>query len=260
MSTTTGLLLSFIGQEGKSNEDAVYDIFIINNTTTKVICNYNFMLLEKVTFSNNLQLAPQSSSKIGTLKFDELNDSPKLKTESWRVTTEGYDLPFKKELKIKAKQFFKSFKVVPVLNTNGHLFTLHDSLVGSKTISLKEEMKSKGKSSFQYKDDEASTEKWSVNVNKVANFRAEIDLHIDKIAPKGTVPKNEMLSFQIKKCKSFIYDAIESGADSVFIIHGIGKGRLKQAVHELLDEHPFVIDYKNEYHAKYGFGATEVYF
>jgi dsDNA-specific endonuclease/ATPase MutS2 len=44
----------------------------------------------------------------------------------------------------------------------------------------------------------------------------------------------------------------------VYIIHGVGKGRLKEMIHARLKRHSDVEHFKNEYHERYGWGATEV--
>jgi dsDNA-specific endonuclease/ATPase MutS2 len=44
------------------------------------------------------------------------------------------------------------------------------------------------------------------------------------------------------------------------VIHGLGKGKLKNEIATRLINHPEVKTFKNEYHPKYGFGATEIIF
>ena len=46
----------------------------------------------------------------------------------------------------------------------------------------------------------------------------------------------------------------------MIVIHGLGKGKLREEVMRLLREYKEVAHFKNEYHPKYGFGATEISF
>ncbi|MBK6929627.1 MAG: Smr/MutS family protein [Saprospirales bacterium] len=46
----------------------------------------------------------------------------------------------------------------------------------------------------------------------------------------------------------------------VFIIHGVGEGKLRETIADELRRRPEVHKFKNEYHTKYGYGATEVVF
>lgn len=60
--------------------------------------------------------------------------------------------------------------------------------------------------------------------------------------------------------EAFLSKAVRLGVPSVFIIHGVGKGVLKDAISQRLKQHPNVAEFRNEYHPKYGWGATEVFF
>ena len=44
------------------------------------------------------------------------------------------------------------------------------------------------------------------------------------------------------------------------VIHGLGKGKLREEVHAILKQMPEIGRFKNEWSGKYGFGATEIYF
>ncbi len=56
----------------------------------------------------------------------------------------------------------------------------------------------------------------------------------------------------------FLSQAIRLGVSKVFVIHGVGKGKLKDKIVTRLIQMPDVTNFKNEYHSKYGFGATEI--
>ncbi|MGL6022564.1 MAG: hypothetical protein ACRC0A_05620, partial [Chitinophagaceae bacterium] len=61
---------------------------------------------------------------------------------------------------------------------------------------------------------------------------AVIDLHIEKIMPDYPLSKNEILSYQIEYFCNIIDKILYQGMDKITIIHGVGKGKLKQAIHE----------------------------
>ena len=46
----------------------------------------------------------------------------------------------------------------------------------------------------------------------------------------------------------------------MIVIHGLGKGKLRDEVHTILKQTPEVSRYKNEWSGRYGFGATEIRF
>ena len=70
----------------------------------------------------------------------------------------------------------------------------------------------------------------------------------------------EILRIQLTHFNQFLEKAIRLGVKSAFVIHGVGKGKLKNEIATRLMNHPQVKTFKNEFHPKYGFGATEIIF
>ena len=87
--------------------------------------------------------------------------------------------------------------------------------------------------------------------------KVEIDLHIDTLNPGLINAAPQMiLNHQIKRCRSFIENAIANKKGQILIIHGVGEGVLKSEIHHLLqdfDEVKFTFPKNNG-------GATEVWF
>lgn len=54
--------------------------------------------------------------------------------------------------------------------------------------------------------------------------------------------------------------ALVLGLNEITVIHGIGTGALKAAVHKVAKEHPLVSSYEHGYHPLYGFGSTKIIF
>jgi len=81
-----------------------------------------------------------------------------------------------------------------------------------------------------------------------------IDLPID-----GTL---DLHTFNPKDIKQLIPDYIESCHEKKIyrlrIIHGKGKGVLRQIVHSILDKHPAVLSYRHESGSGGSWGATVV--
>jgi dsDNA-specific endonuclease/ATPase MutS2 len=44
------------------------------------------------------------------------------------------------------------------------------------------------------------------------------------------------------------------------VVHGLGTGRLKEEIHQILTHTKEVDSYRNVHHPLFGFGATEVFF
>lgn len=100
-----------------------------------------------------------------------------------------------------------------------------------------------------------------VDPMRFASFVQEIDLHAEKLSSDAHKMNNaEILRLQIQHFDNYMRKAIQIGVDRVFIIHGLGKGRLRDSIASRLIRMPEVVTFRNEYHPKYGYGATEVVF
>ena len=92
-------------------------------------------------------------------------------------------------------------------------------------------------------------------------FGEEIDLHVDSTRFKGGKMDNKYaIEFQIEALESALDNAVMKGKAEIRVIHGLGKGKLKEEVHKILTRHPQVRHFECTYHARYGMGSTIVYF
>jgi dsDNA-specific endonuclease/ATPase MutS2 len=70
----------------------------------------------------------------------------------------------------------------------------------------------------------------------------------------------EILHFQLQEFEKWFELAKFNQLPSMIIIHGVGKGKLKQEIHDLLKVKSNVKSFINQYSDFYGYGATEVFF
>ena len=88
-----------------------------------------------------------------------------------------------------------------------------------------------------------------------------MDLHIEQLEPRyKELSIAEMLQVQLSYLQRQLQLALIHGRDRMIIIHGVGSGVLRDAVHQVLRDTPGVRSFRNEYMSKYGYGATEVLF
>ena len=94
--------------------------------------------------------------------------------------------------------------------------------------------------------------------NKVFTDSSDVvDLHLEKqLTSKGKVDPSEALFIQLEQLEKSIDNAIVANKHELRVIHGIGKGKLKDMIHKLLAKHPHVSGYENDYHPRYGWGST----
>ncbi len=245
-------------QEGRVKK---YQLFLINTTSYDYIFNFQLNFPNHVAQVIHGKLEATSTFYLQDLLFDQLNDTPVITIEYWKITTAGTDKKNQQIIKIKAQQFFKKVKIAPLLNRPSHLY----SLAEPKNISRK-----KGDTLIDYTKKKVRPVKRQSsnyqlhnqhNVEEYANFVNEIDLHIENLTSKFQKMNNgEKLRLQLKHFEAFMLKAIRLGVPRVFIIHGLGKGKLRDAIASQLVQMPEVKTFKNEYHPRYGWGATEVIF
>jgi dsDNA-specific endonuclease/ATPase MutS2 len=116
---------------------------------------------------------------------------------------------------------------------------------------------------------------WSLNKLSEAGFKvvnnkrtqaeppppSVLDLHIEKLTDNyAHMSAQEKLTLQLSVFEKYLNKAELNYLTHVFVIHGIGKGRLKEEIHEILKHRPGVKSFVQQYHPWYGNGATEIYF
>ncbi len=163
-------------------------------------------------------------------------------------------------LKIKAKQFFSKMLTAPILNRPVHLYKVFDRDDSPAVAAEKEDLKT-------YTQRKAAPPARTVRrqnhrpheVEELAHFVPEIDLHIERLLPNAKKMSNtEIIKIQLAHFERFLDKALNVGAERVYIIHGLGKGRLRDLIATRLMQIDYVKTFNNDYHPRYGFGATEV--
>lgn len=257
-----GLQLAFDPVKDWDDIVTKYQVFLINDTTDEFIFSIKTNIPNQSNKTTHGKLTGTSTFQLPDLLFDQLNDSPTYDIEAWKITTEGTGQKQQKILKIKAKQFFKKVKIGPLLNRPVHLYILFDS-APPKKVDKGEDLKTYTQKNVRpVRQQKSNSSKYKVHdVQEYANFSGEIDLHIEKLSSrKGKMNSAEKLHLQLEHFDRFIDKAIRLGAPRVYVIHGIGKGKLKNIIASRLIQMPEVKTFKNEYHPRYGWGATEVIF
>ncbi|MCB0597585.1 MAG: Smr/MutS family protein [Lewinellaceae bacterium] len=256
-----GIQLAFDPVADAYGHTEKYRIILINDTRDNAIIGMELYLGGRVSLRYNGKLDQVSTQKVGELLFDQLNDSPLFEVDCWRITTQGTGSKMHKTLRLKPKHFFNKVKTAPLLNKRVHLFRLFESLKS------KIEPKEEGLDAYTRRNLRPASqwldirERMPHEVVELAEFIPELDLHIERLVSNSKkLSKGEILAIQLSHFESYIQKAIRLGVERVFIIHGVGKGRLRDAIASQLLQMPEVSTFRNEFHPRYGYGATEVVF
>jgi DNA-nicking Smr family endonuclease/uncharacterized protein YodC (DUF2158 family) len=257
-----GVQLAFDPQYDAAGLVNTYQVFLINDTYNEFIFSLQMNLPHRKGQTHHGKLDAISTFYVEDLLFDQLNDTPIFEFECWKLTTAGTGNKQHKSLKIKAQQFFKKVKTAPLLNRAVHLYLLLPNSEKKKAKPTEDLKSYTQKNTRPVRLQKFKNRKYNQHdVEEFANFSGEIDLHAENLnSHKGKMNNAEILRLQLAHFEQFMLKAIRLGVARVFIIHGIGKGKLKSHIASRLIQMPEVKTFKNEYHPKYGYGATEVIF
>ncbi|MDB4769002.1 DUF2027 domain-containing protein [Saprospiraceae bacterium] len=257
-----GIQVAFDPKIQSDGTTSSYDIYLINDTRYDALFTFTIDIIGETPKTTNGKITSVSHINIGEMKFSQLNEAPIIELDIWQLTTVGTGYKLSKKLKIKPKQFFKNIKTAPLLNRQVHWYQLFENFdkekkpkgIDLKTYTQRNATKPK-KSSSNYRIVSGS------DPMELAHFENEIDLHIENLVNDDKRRTNaDILRIQLTHFNHFLEKAIRLGVRSTFVIHGLGKGKLKNEIATRLINHPEVKTFKNEYHPKYGFGATEIIF
>lgn len=96
---------------------------------------------------------------------------------------------------------------------------------------------------------------------KFENTPEVVDLHLEKVAGAfSKIAPEDALFVQLEAFEKAMDQAIAAGKLEMRVVHGLGKGKLRQEIHKILAKHPMVDSFKNDYHSSYGFGSTIIIF
>jgi hypothetical protein len=228
-----------------------YTIYMVNDTEVSFGFEFKLYLQKQLIQGFNKVIASNTFYAIGEFSHSQFNDSPHIE---FRCSS----LKIEKTIKLKYKKFIGAFKKVPLMGLSTYcylLFKKAKSYKQKKTTIEEYTREQSGEKSFKpfiYKKNDLAD---------IASFETELDLHAEKlIRDTSKYTAGEIYEKQIRKLEEYINKAVEVGVSEVYIIHGLGKGKLQVGVKEYLKYHSEVSKTVNEYFDRYGFGATKVIF
>ncbi|MEJ7587535.1 MAG: Smr/MutS family protein [Ferruginibacter sp.] len=253
-----GVFLAFMPVFDKDifDDDVVekLKIYLINLTATAYNFTYNLFFNTESNFELKNAIGPFSDFYMHNVAFEDLSDNPRFDIEFTLANPDKKKAPYyETSLKLKAKQIFKKIEELQLKNEPTFSFPLFETYP-DKPDEEKVDLSRLGNSGFRIYD-----------VSKVKEnlppARTVVDLHIEKLTDSWKHLSNfEILSLQLKEFEKFYDLAVAHHQPSLTVIHGVGAGKLRDEVHELLRLKKEVKSFIHQYHPSYGYGATEIYF
>lgn len=238
-----------------------FDVLLVNKLPADVLFLYAYYLDGTLHHKYRKELKSKKHFLLHELKTEQLNDLPALQISVWVKTTEtNSEIAIEKEIKLKAKQFFSKLESEEFSKTGFLMYEVMKEIQQKKTDNKNVVSDDSVFEEHNYKKKLAEKEKKKRHiVLQKAATPDVIDLHTEKLGIQiQNLSNTEILEIQLQHCRKFIENAITHKLEKVYVIHGLGKGVLKTSVENLLTEYSEIISYNNNYHPRFGFGATEI--
>jgi DNA-nicking Smr family endonuclease len=263
MNSPNNILLAFEPVLQNDGTPEGFVVSLLNDCPDPILFELDFFAGGVKRFGKKGKLDAGGYSELGKMQYDDLNEFPEAKVTCWKIVKDGTSSRYAKDMRIKPGVFFSSLTpVAPILHRQAHVLTLFEGLSAERKKNHAEDLKAytqrKAPPVRQWHES-ANDDRSQHEVREAADFSIELDLHIEKLVQGHEQLSNaQILQLQVRVFEAYIEKAIRLGMERVFIIHGVGEGRLRNTIASSLFRIPEVITFKNEYHPKYGYGATEV--
>ena len=255
--TGDGVLLSFLPVFDKDifDDDVVekFRLYLINQDKAAYSFTYNLMIGGKSDFQLKNVVEPLSDFYLHDVRFEDLSDNPRFEFEFGLKEQDKSKAPyFEASLKLKAKQLFKKIEETRLKNEATFAYPLFKEYP-DKVADVKVDLSKLGNAGYRiYNAD-------NIRQN-LEPARSVVDLHIEKLTDSWKHLSNyEILTLQLKAFEKFYELAVAHYQRTLVFIHGVGVGRLKDDIHELLKNKKEVKSFVNQYSHLYGYGATEIF-
>lgn len=247
-----GVYLSFMPEFKVEEMEDVVDhlkVYLLNELPVSVQFRYEVTLKNAPSFSHEGKLHAFGHVYLHSIPYDSMNDQPRFNW--WLDNINDADMePANGQLRIKPQKLFQHIDECLATNQPSFNYLLIDEfsphMAAQKIVEVK-----------PIKQQAASQPAHTIPVQP----QTEIDLHIENLVDNTRGMSNaDIIMVQLATLRTQLRAAINSRQERLIIIHGLGKGKLKEEVHNVLMQTPEVKTYTNEWMARYGFGATEVWF
>jgi len=230
-------------------------IHLVNNTKTAYQFSYHLVYSGESDFDLDNQVHPLQDFYLHDMPFANLNDNPVFEFEFSLLTPDKTKAEhYEASLKLRAKQVFSRIEEIKKKGEATFSFPLfetypqrpaEDPIVDTRILS-----------GSGFRIYEASKAR-----QHLESARSELDLHIERLNEKWASMDNfEILSLQLQTLEKYLDLAISHHLPSMIVIHGVGSGKLRDEVHEVLRLRKGIKSFVNRYHPRYGYGATEIFF
>lgn len=253
--TNEGVSLCFIPKFSLDEfNDEVVDalkIYIVNKTNLALQFTYQQVVKEHTAFSLKATTEAFTDFYLHDIAFEEVNDSPNFVFEFSLAKADATKAAyFEAQVKLKPKQVFKQIEELKQNNLPSITHLLFKDFPARPKVESFVNTNLLAKSGFIIKQQKQKE-----------SARTVVDLHIEKLIDNWQGKSNfEILTIQLNEFEKWFDIAVVNNLTTFTVIHGIGSGKLKEEIHNLLKSKHEVNYFINQYDPRFGYGATEIFF
>lgn len=232
-----------------------FKVYIINKTDVAYTFTYKLNFFGTTDFDITSELLPYKDFYLNDVAFESLNDSPSFDFEFRLQQPSKFKADFcEATFKIKPKQMFQKVEELKQKNLPSINYRLIEKYPDKPFEDKLLDLSKLSSAGFKIYD-----------AGKVRQHlepaRSVVDLHIEKISDnwKG-LSSFEIINIQLAEFEKWYHLAVAHHQENLIVIHGIGKGRLKDEIHDILKTKKEVRFFVNQYDPRFGYGATEIFF
>jgi len=227
-------------------------IHLVNHT--KLAYNFIYCLnyFNEKEFELKNKINPFEDFYIHDILFEDLNDNPVFEFEfNLEKADKAKAEYFEINIKLKPRQVFNKIEELKQSNQATFSYLLFEKYPEKMKDDMDIDFSGKGQKLY--------------DISKIKQLmgspRTVVDLHIEKLSDDWRGLSNfEILSLQLKNFEKYYDLAIANFQPNLVIIHGVGSGKLRDEIHELLKHRKEVKTFVNQYDPRFGYGATEIFF
>ena len=264
-----GVYLAFVPHQQSWLITGDLDVYLVNRTPYTVLAAVFTRNDDNYTFADYEAIDPESRFLVATIDREELDQWLHGVVQGIFVRDKAQKIiaPLSEEFRIKASKFYKeeSYANIPCLGEKAVLV----EIARLDTLSVFAQIADKTPVAPEPQAQPTEQPKRKtriINPNNIleqhiiAQGVAEVDLHIEALTDDDSaLTDHEKLGLQISYFLRCVNAAIANHVQKVIFIHGVGQGVLKNEIIKELKQYRGV-HFFDAPMAKYGVGATEVYF
>lgn len=254
-----GVLLSFVPKfttdEFGDEVIELFKLYLINQNLT----GYNFIYEQgfsgETEFDLKGSILMRNDFYLHDVAFADFSDNPFFSFSFSLVTPDKAKADhFDTLLKPRPKQLFQRIEEMKQKNEPSITFKLFDAYPDKPFEAEKIELTPNVARKYKLYQAEKIRE-------HLEPARSVVDLHIEKLSDDWKHLSNfEILTIQLREFEKWFDLAISHRLSSFIVVHGVGSGKLRDEIHDLLKTKHEVKTFINQYHPNFGYGATEIYF